>query len=249
MASAYGNVRVATGDGLRYTNVAIALHWAIAALILYNLTSGLLKPLLPGSFFMFHVSSGITILALTVVRIAWRLTHRPPPMLPMQGWERRLAHGVHLLFYAAMLVMPLSGWALVSANPPANSPGAAWAKEHRPGPPSAGPGEAPRGGPAGAGAGGGAGGGAPPRPRGPAMIWGLFKLPLIAPINDLGRTAAGVPAQRELHERIEAAHLLGGWTMLALLILHVAGALKHQYVDRERELARMGLGRSRAAVA
>jgi cytochrome b561 len=31
--------------------------------------------------------------------------------------------------------------------------------------------------------------------------------------------------------------------MLALLLLHVAGALKHQWVDRQRALARMGIGR------
>ena len=81
------------------------------------------------------------------------------------------------------------------------------------------------------------------------MIWGLFTLPLISPINEQGRTAQGVPAQRELHERIETTHLIGGWLMLALLVLHVAGALKHQYVDRKRELARMGLGRRDRAMA
>jgi cytochrome b561 len=73
---------------LRYANVAIALHWAIAALILYNLTSGLLRPVLPRGFFVFHVSSGITILVLTAVLIVWRLTNRPPPFLPMAGWEK-----------------------------------------------------------------------------------------------------------------------------------------------------------------
>lgn len=240
--------KAAGSDRLRYTDVAIVLHWAIAALIFYNLASGLLRPVLPRGFFVFHVSSGITILALTLVRIGWRLTHRPPEMLPMKTWERRLAHGVHLLIYAAMLLLPMSGWALVSANPPANSPGAAWAMEHRPPPPPAPTGKpdtASHGGPAGE----GKGGGAPPRPRGPTMIWGLFTLPLISPINEQGRTAQGVPAQRELHERIETTHLIGGWLMLALLVLHVAGALKHQYVDRKRELARMGLGRRDRAMA
>lgn len=54
---------------LRYANVAIALHWAIAALILYNLASGLLRPVLPRGFFAFHVSSGISILVLTLVLV------------------------------------------------------------------------------------------------------------------------------------------------------------------------------------
>lgn len=229
---------------LRYSNVAIALHWLIAAFILYNLASGLLRPVLPRGFFVFHVSSGISILALTLVRIGWRLTHRPPPLLPMAGWEKGLAHGTHFFLYAAMLAMPLSGWALVSANPPAGSPGAAWAAEHPTEPPPAPtlkPDHSSAGGPAGA----GKGGGHPPKRRGPMMIWGVVPLPMIAPISNKGRLPEGVPQQHELHERIETVHLIGGWVMLALVLLHLAGALKHQFVDRERELARMGIGRVR----
>jgi cytochrome b561 len=232
----------ASSDRLRYSNVAIVLHWAIAAFILYNLASGLLRPVLPRGFFVFHVSSGVTILALSLVRVVWRLLHKAPEFLPMRAWERGLAHLVHILLYVAMLALPLSGWALVSANPPAGSPGAAWAAEHRPAPP---PTPVPaasdshaQGGPAGA----GEGGGKPRKPRGPTMVWGLFKLPLIGPIHEIGREPDGVPHQRELHEQIEQVHLLGGWIMLALLVLHVGGALKHQFVDRERELARMGVG-------
>lgn len=231
---------------LRYTNVAIALHWLIAAFILYNLASGLLRPVLPRGFFVFHISSGISILALTLVRIGWRLTHRPPPVLPMAAWEKGLAHLVHLLLYAAMLILPFSGWAMVSANPPAGSPGAAWAADHPAEPPPSPtlkPDTHARGGPAGE----GKGGGQPPRRRGPTVIWGVVPLPLIGSVNAIGRTPAGVPEQRALHERIERFHAIGGWVMLALLILHVAGALKHQLVDRQRELARMGLGRTRPA--
>ena len=231
--------------GARYTKVAIALHWIIAAAILYNLLSGLARPVLPRGFFVFHISSGITILALSAFRVVWRLTHRPPPMLPMAAWEKGLAHGVHFLLYAAMLVLPLSGWALVSANPPAGSAGAAFADAQRAQGQAAEPQRLPSGGEArtaGAPAGEGRGGGQPPRRRGPTMVWGLVPLPLIAPVNEIGRTPEGVPQQRELHERIETFHLLGGWIMLVLLVLHVGGALKHQLVDRERELARMGLG-------
>ena len=216
------------GDGrarLRYTNVAIALHWAIAALILYNLSSGLLLAVLPRGFFALHISSGITILALTLVRIAWRLTHKPPPLLPMAEWERRLAHTNHFLLYLAMLLMPFSGWAMVSASPPAGSPGAALAAEQR------------------------AASGQPPRKGDGPLIWGLFTLPAIGPVAEVGRTAEGLPEQRALHERIETFHLLGGWLMLALFLLHVAGALKHQLIDRRRELARMGLGTPEMAQA
>ncbi|MEH3046842.1 cytochrome b [Sphingomonas adhaesiva] len=208
-----------TGEGgyraVRYSNVAIVLHWAIAALILYNLATGLFGEWLPRGAFAFHISSGITILVLTVVRIVWRLTHRPPPFLPMTGGERALAHGVHALLYVAMLALPLTGWAMVSANPPAGSAGAAFAAQ-----------------------------GKPASKRGPILIWNAIPLPLIAPINDIGRTPEGVPEQHELHERLETIHGLGGWLMLALLVLHVAGALKHQFIDRQRALARMGLGRA-----
>ncbi|MFV0624762.1 cytochrome b [Sphingomonas sp. ac-8] len=232
---------------LRYTNVAILLHWLIAALILYNLTSGLLRPLLPRGFFVFHVSSGITILALSLVCVGWRLTHRPPPYLPMAGWEKGLARVIHFLLYAAMLLLPFSGWAMISANPPAGSPGAAWAAENPAGPPPAPtlkPDTRVRGGPAGE----GKGGGQPPRKRGPTLVWGLFPLPMIAPVQQLGSTPDGVPEQRAVHERIERVHALGGWVLLALLLLHVGGALKHQLVDRQRELARMGLGRTRPTI-
>ncbi|WP_165954454.1 cytochrome b [Sphingomonas sp. AAP5] len=205
---------------LRYSTVAIVLHWAIALLIVYNLTSGLLHDVLPGAVFRFHVLAGITILVLSVARLLWRLTHRPPPLLAARAWERRTAHGVHALLYAAILILPFSGWALVSAKPPMGSAGAAWNAEHPVG-------EASRA----------------KHPRGPTMVWGMVPLPLLSPIAAIGRTSQGVPAQRALRARIATFHQLGGWVMLALLLLHVAGAFKHQWVDRQRALARMGIGR------
>ncbi|WEK02260.1 MAG: cytochrome b [Candidatus Sphingomonas phytovorans] len=201
----------------RYTRVAIILHWSIAGLILYNLASGLLRPLVPREFFFLHISSGITILLLSVARVGWRLTHRPPPLLPIATWERHLAHAVHFLLYAAILILPLSGWAMVSAKPPAGSPGAdlVAAKAATSG----------------------------QRPRGPTMIWGVIRLPLIAPISELGREASQVDAQHALRDRITTFHLSASWILLALLVLHVCGALKHQFIDRKREFGRIGLGR------
>jgi cytochrome b561 len=225
-------------DTERYTRVAITLHWLIAAAILYNLASGLLNEVLPRWFFVFHISSGLTILALSIVRVVWKLTHKGPPFLPMKPWEATLARFVHFLLYAAMLLMPFSGWAMISANPPADSPGAAWASAH-PNRPAPAPVQAKPGNPTTP---------APPaKKRTPPQFWGLFTVPLIAPVNELGRTAEGVPEQREAHERIETFHAVGGWIMLLLLFLHVGGALKHQWIDREPELARMGLGRGRRA--
>ncbi|WP_174279666.1 cytochrome b, partial [Sphingomonas bacterium] len=85
----------------------------------------------------------------------------------------------------------------------------------------------------------------PPRATGGPPIWFLFTLPLIKPINEIGRYPAGMAEQGALHGRIERVHFLGGWALLLLFGLHVAGALKHQLIDRHRELARMGIGRIR----
>jgi cytochrome b561 len=211
----------------RYTQVAIALHWAIAALIFYNLISGLLGDFLPRGFFAFHISSGLTILALTLVRIGWRLTHKPPPFLPMARWERTLAHTVHFLLYAAMLFVPWTGWVMISANPPAGSPGAIAAQTARAQEAAA------AGKPA-------------PQPRKPTMFWGVVRVPMIAPVANLGREPAGVADQKAFHEQMEGIHEKVAWLLLILLVIHVGGALKHQLADREPELARMGFGRRRA---
>jgi cytochrome b561 len=58
-----------------------------------------------------HKSLGITVLGLVILRVLWRLSHRPPA-LPARylPWERRSAHGVHTLLYALMFLLPLSGW-------------------------------------------------------------------------------------------------------------------------------------------
>lgn len=211
----------------RYTRVAIVLHWLIAAAILYNLLSGLARDYLPGGFFAFHVSSGLTILALSVVRVAWRLTHKPPPLLPMKPWERRGAHAVHFLLYLAMLMVPWTGWVMISANPPAGSPGAAYALQQRAAEAAA------AGKPA-------------PTPRKPPMFWGLIPVPPIAPVANLGQDPGGVAGQRAFHEQMEGVHGKLAWGLLFLLIPHVGGALKHQFVDREPELERMRFGRRAA---
>ena len=208
----------------RYTGIAILLHWTIAVLILFNIITGFLHDALPRSTMAIHISSGITVLVLTLVRIGWRLTHGPPPFLPMKPWERVVAHVVHFCLYAAMLLMPISGWAMISANPPVGSPGAAYAESLR------NPGAMPTA----------------PRPAAARrMVWGVIPLPLLKPLQDMGRTPEGVPVQREKHEQIEQFHGTGGLILVLLLLLHVGGALKHQLLDREAELARMGLGRRR----
>lgn len=110
----------------RYTAVAIVLHWAIAFAILFNIPLGLwmharadANDVSEGVFraFQLHKSIGLTVLALSVVRIGWRLTHAQPALPEhMPTWEKRTARATHFLFYAAMLALPLTGWLYVSAG-------------------------------------------------------------------------------------------------------------------------------------
>jgi cytochrome b561 len=68
---------------------------------------------------------------------------------------------------------------------------------------------------------------------------------MIAPIAAIGKETGGVAPQHALHEEFVAWHSVGGYLLLGLLILHIAGALKHQFIDGHSELARMGIGRRR----
>lgn len=108
----------------RYSAVAIALHWSVAALILTLLAMGLwMTRLPPGSasqfaLYQLHKSIGVTVLLLTALRLAWRLFHRPPPLPPELGsWERAAARAAHAGLYALTVALPLTGWAMVSASP------------------------------------------------------------------------------------------------------------------------------------
>ena len=63
-----------------------------------------------------HFSIGVTILVLILLRLAWRIVHRPPPLAAhLAGWERALAKTTHTLFYILLIVMPLAGWVAMSS--------------------------------------------------------------------------------------------------------------------------------------
>lgn len=108
----------------RYGAVAMALHWLLAAAILFMLWLGLFMTSLdeedPRTFplFQIHKSIGLTILVLTLTRLLWRLANQVPPLpASMRPWERVSARGVHALFYVLMIAIPLLGWATVSSAP------------------------------------------------------------------------------------------------------------------------------------
>jgi cytochrome b561 len=108
----------------RYTRVAILLHWVSALCVLGLLGMGLLMvhgdlaPMRRFQLYQWHKSVGITVLLLTVLRLAWRLGHKPPPHPDaMPARERRAASAAHRALYGLLVGLPLAGWALVSLSP------------------------------------------------------------------------------------------------------------------------------------
>jgi cytochrome b561 len=101
----------------RYSRVSRWLHWGMAILIIGNLAGGLLHDVNAALIMPIHKATGIGILALTMLRIVWRMA-KPAPAWPtdMKMWEGALASFTHGLLYAFMLLVPLSGWVMSSAS-------------------------------------------------------------------------------------------------------------------------------------
>ena len=183
----------------RYTGVAIALHWTIAALILANLILVWCVDRWPPSWTRpvidTHKSIGITVLGLVLLRLLWRAAHLPPP-LPKDypRWERTAAHLAHVGLYVLILAIPLSGWMHDSA----------W-----------------KGG-----------------PSHPMKLFWLVPWFRIGPIANLDPVA-----KERFHDVFFAIHKWLAYVLYGLFALHVVGALKHQWIDREPELQRMLPGR------
>jgi cytochrome b561 len=109
----------------RYTSVAIVLHWLLALAIGVMFGVGLYMADLPISplklkLTNYHKWAGICFLALSALRLLWRLTHRPPALSPaiqkaMPSWQTLAYHATHYAMYALFLIVPLVGWAYSSA--------------------------------------------------------------------------------------------------------------------------------------
>ncbi len=110
---------------LRYGTVASTFHWLIAALVIANIALGFYFGNIeahsdPMRFTLIqtHKSIGLTVLVLSVVRLAWRLINPVPPLpAGMSAGLRALARVTHALFYFLIIAIPLAGWALVSSSP------------------------------------------------------------------------------------------------------------------------------------
>ena len=172
-------------EAARYTRVAVSLHWIIAALLIGNIALGLFhdsfgKAATPWMMF-FHKAIGLSVLALSLARLAWRLTHRPPAFDPvLQRWERGLAHFIHWLFYFMLIAIPLTGWLLSSSSNRATN------------------------------------------------FFGLFEVPPLP-----------VSRSDDAHDLWEDLHEVLGKAMIGLVLLHVAGALKHHFGGHRHLMGRM----------
>ena len=105
-----------------YTPVAKSLHWLMAVLILGLLALGIYMHELPLSpqkltLYSWHKWAGVSVFLLVWLRLAWRVTHRPPALPESMAPLMRLAaHAGHALLYVLMIAIPLSGWLMSSAK-------------------------------------------------------------------------------------------------------------------------------------
>ncbi len=105
----------------RYTRTAVTLHWLVVLLIFAAFPLGLYMHDLPLSphklrMYSYHKWIGVTVFLFAVIRLYWRITHRPPA-LPgsMAGWEKLAAYSTHYTFYFLLFAIPVSGWLMSSA--------------------------------------------------------------------------------------------------------------------------------------
>ncbi len=103
-----------------YTRTAKALHWLIALMIFAVFPLGLYMHDLKLSpvklqLYSYHKWAGMTVLLLVIVRLLWRITHRPPA-LSLPRLQQIASNAVHHLLYVLMFAIPLSGWLMSSAK-------------------------------------------------------------------------------------------------------------------------------------
>ncbi|GAB3031039.1 cytochrome b [Oleiagrimonas citrea] len=105
----------------RWGAVPQLFHWLIVLLILGQGVLGLVMvelPKRPSVFAVYnlHKSIGLTILALAVLRLLWRVFDRRPKPVPMPRWQHLGAEIMHWALYVLLFAVPLSGWLFDSAT-------------------------------------------------------------------------------------------------------------------------------------
>jgi cytochrome b561 len=104
---------------LRYGTTAKVFHWLIVVLLMVQYPLGWLMPdihrgMKPGDAMTFHISFGITILGLIVLRLFWRITHPVAPESSLPAWQQLISEAVHWLLYALVFATTVTGWLLAS---------------------------------------------------------------------------------------------------------------------------------------
>ena len=194
----------------QYTKTAIVLHWLIGIGILAMFGLGWFMADIPKDqpkamsfdlfdlgvytwnmateatprtfYFNLHKSVGITLLALIVLRLLWRITHRPPALLDtLTATEKKIATGGHHLLYLLMFALPITG--LVMAINSKFEYGVKW-----------------------------------------------FGISLM---NGLDNKA--------IRESFVDVHEVVGIIMLVVIGIHILGALKHKFIDKDGTMSRMSL--------
>jgi cytochrome b561 len=99
-----------------YTGTAKALHWTIVALLIVQFIAAWTMPDIkrhtkPDTLINLHISVGVLILFVAVLRLTWRAGHpEPPPEDGLPPWQVQSARAVHWLLYALLFVLPVLGW-------------------------------------------------------------------------------------------------------------------------------------------
>jgi cytochrome b561 len=104
---------------LHYGTTAKVFHWLIVALLIIQFPLGWFMPdihrgMKPGDAMTFHISFGITILALIVLRFFWRITHPVAPASSLPAWQQLISEAVHWLLYALVFATTMTGWIFAS---------------------------------------------------------------------------------------------------------------------------------------
>ena len=168
------------------------LHWVVALLFIGMLAFGNYISRVEDVYEAFgliqwHKSFGSLAFGLVVLRIFWRLfagAAELPASVPR--WQAAASRASHLLLYALMVALPVTGWLYASASPAQDLYGIR------------------------------------------NMVFGLFELP------DPFR-----PGNQELADLLGFAHATEAKLLIGLVVLHLAAALKHHFVDRDAILRRM----------
>jgi cytochrome b561 len=166
-----------------YGATAKVFHWLIVALLMVQYPLGWFMPdihrgMKPGDAMTLHISFGMTILALIVLRFFWRITHPVAPEGSLPAWQQLISEAVHWLLYALVFATTMTGWLFASQ-------------------------------------------------RG----WSI-SLYFAAPLPELAEGSALATSIGKWHGTME-------WALLLMITAHVAAAMAHTFIFRDRIMQRM----------